>query len=99
MERPRSATKSSVKPVSATPRMSYSRKTLGFMSSAPSEQVVPAGLPSRLDELAHILRTILGDDQHGVAGRHHHQVLHPQHPHVRRPLLGDDDVAVAVQDR
>src|ERR1051325_5197797 len=83
--RPRSATKSSGKSASPFPRMSYSRKTLGFMRLLGlSQQIVASRLLRGLDDAAHILRTILRDDQYGVACSDHHQVAHAEHADVTR---------------
>src|SRR6185436_4315569 len=99
--RPRSATKSSGKSASPLPRMSYSRKTLGFIQAphVASQQIVTAGLLGGLDDTAHILRTVLRDDQYGIARSDHHQVAHAQNAHVRRSLIRHHDVAVAVDQR
>src|SRR3954447_19557515 len=64
--RPRSATKSSGKSASPLPRMSYSRNTLGFIRLLASQQIVAPGLLRGFDHAAHILGTVLRDDEDGV---------------------------------
>ena len=66
MARPRSATKSSGKSRSATPRMSYSRKTLGFIGGL-SQQIGTAGLLGGVDHFSYILRAVPRHDQNRVA--------------------------------
>src|SRR6185503_8967114 len=99
--RPSSVTKSSGKSASPLPRMSYSRKTLGFIQAprVASQQIVAPGLLGGLDDPAHILRTVLRDDQDRVARGDHHQIAHAQHAHVRRSFIRHHDAAVAVDQR
>src|SRR5437763_5396889 len=98
MARPRSATKSSGESRSAMPRMSYSRKTLGFIGGL-SQEIATASLLGRFNYFSYILRAVPRDDQNRVARRHDDQVAHADDADERGAFLGDDDAAVAVDQR
>src|SRR5215831_8810540 len=83
--------------------MSYSRKTLGFMTTPGKrsilEQIVAAGLLRGFDDLLDVLGEGLGHDEDGVLRRDDHEILDAHDAHERCALVGDDEAALAVDQR